>query len=129
VQEELRATRSALEDARAELDRLRAITNAADNRLAIERNRPTEASPSRSVRWSRKMPGCGKNWRLSRHAVVRGAQRQCPVIYRFKVEPDVLPGSTATGLLLLTPTTRQGRDFNGRLELLVNLTEGGRVLS
>ncbi len=37
VQEELRATRSALEDARAELDRLRAITNAADNRLAIER--------------------------------------------------------------------------------------------
>src|SRR6267143_306438 len=37
VQEELRATRSALEDARAELDRLRAIANAADSRLAIER--------------------------------------------------------------------------------------------
>src|SRR5256886_17453435 len=37
VQEELRATRSALEEARAELDRLRAITNAFDNRLAIER--------------------------------------------------------------------------------------------
>src|SRR6267143_1771140 len=37
VQEELRATRSALEDARAELDRLRAITNASDSRLANER--------------------------------------------------------------------------------------------
>jgi hypothetical protein len=47
-------------------------------------------------------------------------------IYRFKVEPDVLPGEYRYRLLLLTPTTRQGRDFNGRLELLVNLTEGGQ---
>ncbi len=70
VQEELRATRSALEDARAELNTLS--------------------------------------------------------IYRFKVEPDVLPGEYRYRLLLLTPTTRQGRDFNGRLELLVNLTEGGQ---
>src|SRR2546422_7076610 len=58
VQEELRATRSALEDARAELDRLRAITNAADNRLAIERTAQQKRSEERRVgkecrsRWS-----------------------------------------------------------------------------
>ena len=47
-------------------------------------------------------------------------------IYRFKVEPDVLPGEYRYRLLILTPSARRDRDFNGRLELVVNLTEGGQ---
>ena len=51
---------------------------------------------------------------------------QTLAIYRFKVEPDVLPGEYRYRLLLLTPTDRRGRDFNGRLELVVSLQEGGQ---
>jgi hypothetical protein len=47
-------------------------------------------------------------------------------IYRFKVEPDVLPGEYRYHLLLVTPRARSEREFNGRLELVVNLTEDGR---
>jgi hypothetical protein len=47
-------------------------------------------------------------------------------VYRFKVEPDVLPGEYRYRLLLVTPSTRRERDFNGRLELVVSLQEGGR---
>src|SRR5256886_10259535 len=46
-------------------------------------------------------------------------------IYRFKVEPDVLPGEYRYHLLLVTPRTRRA-EFNGRLELIVTLTEGGQ---
>ena len=52
-------------------------------------------------------------------------QRQTLAIYRFKVEPDVLPGEYRYRLLLLTPTDRRGRDFSGRLELVVSLTGRG----
>jgi len=51
---------------------------------------------------------------------------QSLAIYRFKVEPDVLPGEYRYRLLLLTPTDRRGRDFTGRLELSVSLQEGGQ---
>ena len=51
---------------------------------------------------------------------------QSLAIYRFKVEPDVLPGEYRYRLLILTPSARRDRDFNGRLELVVNLTEGGQ---
>ena len=51
---------------------------------------------------------------------------QSLAIYRFKVEPDVLPGEYRYRLLLLTPTDRRGRDFSGRLELVVSLQEGGQ---
>ena len=38
----------------------------------------------------------------------------------------MLPGEYRYRLLLLTPSARRDRDFNGRLELVVNLTEGGQ---
>ena len=47
-------------------------------------------------------------------------------IYRFKVEPDVLPGEYRYHVLLVTPRTRREREFNGRLELVVNMVEGGQ---
>ena len=48
-------------------------------------------------------------------------------INRFKVVPDVLPGEYRYRLLLLlAPGNRRDRDFQGRLELVVSLTEGGK---
>ena len=47
-------------------------------------------------------------------------------ILRFKVEPDVLPGEYRYRVLLLASGPRRGRDFQGRLELVVGLTEDGR---
>ena len=42
-----------------------------------------------------------------------------------QVEPDVLPGEYRYHLLLVTPRTRRA-EFNGRLELIVTLTDGGQ---
>jgi hypothetical protein len=47
-------------------------------------------------------------------------------VHRFKVEPDVLPGEYRYRLLLVTPSTRREREFNGRLELIVSLQDAGR---
>ena len=47
-------------------------------------------------------------------------------MYRFKVEPDVLPGEYRYHLLLVTPRALKEREFKGRMELVVTLTEGGQ---
>ncbi|MDW8470025.1 MAG: hypothetical protein RML56_14780 [Burkholderiales bacterium] len=47
-------------------------------------------------------------------------------ILRFKVEPEALPGEYRYRLLLRAPLARRGKEFQGRVELLVNLTENGR---
>lgn len=48
-------------------------------------------------------------------------------IYRFKVENSVLPGEYRYRLLLLQGGQRE-RDFQGRVQLLVNLTQEGKRL-
>jgi hypothetical protein len=47
-------------------------------------------------------------------------------INSFKVEPDVLPGEYRYHLLLVTPRALREREFRGRLELVVTLSEGGQ---
>jgi uncharacterized protein DUF6776 len=126
VVQELQRAQGELDAARAELARLRAIANAADSRVSIERT--TQQKLAQQVR--------GLEQELSRvreelamvEQMLTSEERhtQTLAIYRFKVEPDVLPGEYRYRLLLLTPTDRRGRDFNGRLELVVNLQEGGQ---
>src|SRR5256884_3990745 len=125
VQEELRATRSALEDARAELDRLRAITNAADNRLAIERT--AQQKLAQQIRALEQENARVREELATFESMLSSEARSGNAlsIYRFKVEPDVLPGEYRYHLLLVTPRTRRA-EFNGRLELIVTLTEGGQ---
>lgn len=48
-------------------------------------------------------------------------------IYRFKVENSVLPGEYRYQLLLLQGGQRE-RDFQGKVELLVNLTQEGKKM-
>jgi len=59
-------------------------------------------------------------------SMISSEARNAPTlsIYRFKVEPELLPGEYRYRLLLVTPSTRRERDFNGRMELVVSLKEG-----
>lgn len=126
VETELAGVRAQLLDAEAELEKLRAVANAANSRLAIERTaqqklaqqiRTLEQDNARLREELGTLDGM-----LSSDA--RGGTALS--IYRFKVEPDVLPGEYRYHLLLVTPRARSEREFNGRLELVVNLTEDGR---
>jgi hypothetical protein len=125
VQRELNIVRSELASARAELERLRAIANAADSRLAIERT--AQQTLALQIRSLEQENAAVREELATLESMLDSDARQGNVlsIYRFKVEPDLLPGEYRYRLLLLTPTTRRERTFNGRLELAVSLTEGG----
>jgi uncharacterized protein DUF6776 len=126
VQEELSRVSRELDTARSELDRLRAVANAADSRLSIERTAQQElAQQIRTLEQD--------NARLREElgtfeSMVTSDARtgNAPAIYSFQVVADVLPGEYRYRLLLVTPSSRRERDFNGRLELVVSLTEEGR---
>ncbi|HYD56767.1 MAG TPA: DUF6776 family protein, partial [Burkholderiales bacterium] len=126
VTDELRGVRGQLEEARAELDRLRAVANAADSRLSIERT--AQQNLAQQIRTLEKDNARLKEELATFESMLQSEGRTGSTVsvYRFKVEADVLPGEYRYRLLLLTPTSRQQREFHGRLELVVNLTEGGR---
>lgn len=126
VETELASVRAELIDAQAELGKLRAVANAADSRLAIERT--AQQKLAQQIRVLEQ-----DNARLREELGTLDSMLSSDTragtalsIYRFKVEPDVLPGEYRYHLLLVTPRARSERQFNGRLELVVNLTEDGR---
>jgi hypothetical protein len=123
---ELARVQGELDAARVELARLRAIANAADSRVSIERT--AQQKLAQQVRTlEQDLARAREELALVEQMLVSEERHtQSLAIYRFKVEPDVLPGEYRYRLLLLTPTDRRGRDFNGRLELVVSLQEGGQ---
>lgn len=123
---ELQRVQGELDDARRELGRLRAIANAADSRVSIERT--AQQKLAQQVRALEQENARVREELAMVEQMLTSEERhtQTLAIYQFKVQPDVLPGEYRYRLLLLTPTDRRGRDFNGRLELVVNLQEGGR---
>ncbi len=126
VQEELsRATRE-LDAAQKELQRLRAIANAADARLSIERT--AQQKLAQQIRVLEQDNARVREELATFEGMLTSEARtgNAPSIYRFKVEPDVLPGEYRYRLLLVTPSSRRERDFSGRLELVVSLQEGGQ---
>jgi hypothetical protein len=125
VLQELQAVKSELEAAQAELARLRAIANAADSRISIERTAQQKLAQQVRVLEQENARVREELAMLEQMLVSEERLTQTLAIYRFKVEPDVLPGEYRYRLLLLTPTDRKGRDFNGRMELVVSLQEGG----
>ncbi len=126
VQDELVKVQHELQATRAELERLRAIANAADSRVAIERT--AQQNLSQQIRGLEMENARLKEDLATFESVLSSAARAGPSlsIYRFKVEPDLLPGEFRYRVLLLTPTSRPEREFHGRLELVVSLTEAGR---
>ena len=126
VQDELSGMRRELESTRAELAKLRAIANAADSKMSIERT--AQARLAQQIRTLEQ-----DNARLREDLAIfenmlsadtRGAQALN--IQRFKVEPDGLPGEYRYRMLLLTGNRRDRGDFQGRLELLVGVQQEGR---
>ncbi len=126
VQEELANARRSLDETRAELERLRAVANAADSRVSIERT--AQQSLAQQIRALEKENARLKEDLATFESMVSPEARavQALSVHRFKVDQDVLPGEYRYRLLLLTPSTRREREFSGRLELVVSLTEGGR---
>jgi hypothetical protein len=126
VLSELQTVKGSLAEAHAELDRLRAVANAADSRLSIERT--AQQNLAQQIRTLEKDNARLREELATFESMLASEARTASTVtvYRFKVEPDVLPGEYRYRLLLLTPTSRQQREFHGRLELVVNLTEGER---
>jgi hypothetical protein len=126
VQQELFRVRRELDSARAELDRLRAIANAADSRMSIERT--AQQKLAQQIRTLEQENARVREELATFESMLSSDARTASTlsIYRFKVEPDVLPGEFRYRLLLVTPSARRERDFNGRLELVISLQEGGQ---
>ncbi len=126
VEEELASTRREASSARDELTRLRASANAADSKLSIERT--AQQKLAQQIRTLEQ-----ENARLREELAIfesmlssENANPSPLSILRFKVEPDVIPGEYRYRLLLLAAGPRRGKDFQGRLELVVSLTESGQ---
>lgn len=127
VEQELADTRRDLEAARSELDRVRAVANAADSRLSIERT--AQVKLVQQIRAMEQDTARLREELAIFESMLSAEQRAAnPLsINRFTVVPDVLPGEYRYRLLLLlAPGGRRERDFQGRLELVVSLTEGGK---
>ena len=127
IEQELAKVRSDLAATRGELNSLRASANAADSRLSIERTSQQKlAQQIRSLEQD--------NARLREELAVfesmlssEAAAAAAPIgILRFKVEPESVAGEYRYRVLLRASAVRKGRDFAGRLELAVNMTEDGR---
>jgi hypothetical protein len=126
VEQELSAARSDLARLQGELESLRALANAADSKVSIER--------TAQQKLAQQLKGMEQeNARLREELAIfesmlsSDAAAAPPLsVLRFKVEPDVLPGEYRYRALLLSAGPRRGKEFQGRLELAVSLTEDGR---
>ena len=125
VEGELATTKRDLATAQAELQRLRAIANAAESRLAIER--AAQQKLAQQIRALEQDNARAREDLATFESMLSSDARSGTTlsIYRFSVEPDVLPGEYRYRLLLVTPRALREREFRGRLELVVTLTEGG----
>ena len=126
VEQELAGARGELDKVRNELEKLRAIANASGSKLSIER--------TAQLKLAQQIRGLEQdNARLREELAIfesmlsSDTASAAPLsILRFKVEPDVVPGEYHYRVLLLAAGPRRGREFQGRLEFAVNLTEEGR---
>jgi hypothetical protein len=126
VEVELDRAKRDLAAAQSELVRLRAIADAGDSRLSIERT--TQEKLGQQIRALEQDNARVREELATFESMLSSDARNSAAlsVYRFKVEPDVLPGEYRYHLLLVTPRVRREREFNGRMELVVNLTEGGQ---
>ena len=126
VEQDLAAARGETAKLREELERLRALANAADSKVAIERT--AQQKLAQQIRGlEQENARVREELALFESMLSSETAVAAPLsILRFKVEPDVLPGEFRYRLLLLASGPRRGREFQGRLELSVGLTEDGR---
>ena len=126
VEQKLAETRAELASAHSELKRLRAIANAAGSQLAIERT--AQERLAQQIRTLEKQDGKLREDLAIFERMLTSDPRSAPAlaIYRFEVTPDVLPGEYRYRMLLLTSGLGRDRQFDGRLELVVSMTQDGK---
>jgi hypothetical protein len=127
VRGELLRANAELQSMREELERVRAVANAADSRVSIERT--AQQKLAQQIRVLEQENARVREELATFESMLSSEARNAATtlsIYRFKVEPDVLPGDYRYRLLLLTPAARREREFTGRIELVVSLQDGGR---
>jgi len=117
---------SELKGARTELEKLRAESAASVSRRAIEQ--AAQRTLAEQIRVLEHENARLREELATFESLLASEARDTkPLsIHRFTVNPDVLPGEYRYRLLLLTGTARREREFKGRLELVVSLTEGGK---
>jgi hypothetical protein len=126
VEQELGAARSELARLRDDLERLRAVANAADSKVSIERT--AQQKLAQQIKgMEQENARLREELALFESMLSTETASAAPLsILRFKVEPDILPGEFRYRVLLLAAGPRRGREFQGRLEMVVSLTEDGR---
>lgn len=125
VNHEISTLQRDLAIANEELGRLRTLANASESKIAIERTAQQNlAKQMRALE--------GENARLREELAVfestllADPKKGAPLsIQRFKVQAELLPGEYRYHLLVLVSGPRRA-EFQGRYELLVNLTQEGR---
>ena len=126
VEEELTTARREATSTRDELARLRAASNAADSKISIERTAQQKLAQQIGT-LERENARLREELAIFESMLSSENANPAPLsILRFKVEPDVIPGEFRYRVLLLAAGPRRGKDFQGRLELVVSLTESGR---
>jgi len=115
-----------LRNTREELESLRSATAASESRLAIERTAQRKLAEQIKL-LERENAHLREELATFESLLASEARDNKPLtIHRFTVQPDVLPGEYRYRLLLLTGTGRREQQFQGRVELVVSLTEGGK---
>jgi hypothetical protein len=122
LEQEVERLRDAVVRLEAESKRLRAIANAGDSRLKIEQS--AQAQLGKQVKVLEE-----ENRRLQEDLAF--FENLAPSgdrlsINRFTVQPDVLPGEYRYRLLVLMGGGRRERNFQGTLQLVVNVQVQGR---
>ena len=126
VEDELVSLRQEIGTSRAELKRLQAIADAADSRMSIER-----AAQSKLAEQIRTLEQDNARLRedlaIFENVLTSDARNaQALTVQRFKVVPEPVPGEFRYQLVLLAGARKDRSPFQGRVELLITVQEGGR---
>ncbi|HTQ76387.1 MAG TPA: DUF6776 family protein [Burkholderiales bacterium] len=126
VEDALSAARHDLGVAHEELKRLRAVANAADSKISIERTAQQKlAQQIRTL--EQENAQLHEELAIFENMLSSDAASVAPLsILRFKVESDVVPGEYRYRVLLRAAGPQRGKEFQGRFELIVSLTQDGR---
>lgn len=126
MRRQLETTRTERDAAGKELESLRAIANASESRLSIER--AAQQKLAEQIRVLERENARLREELATFESLLSSDSRNAQplAVHRFKVESDVLPGEYRYRLLMLAAGARRDRSFQGRLELVVSLTQEGR---
>jgi hypothetical protein len=107
-----------------ELERLRAIAVSTDSRVQVEKT--AQAQLAKQLKTVEE-----ENTRLKEELaffenLVPGSKDDRMTIHRFRVEPNGTPGEYRYRMLVMAGTAREGREFNGTVQLVVNVQRDDR---